>query len=85
MQNPKIGKYTRQGTEYPTETLSGKPYSRAETDPPPAIVHHLTDSAFAVGDVFAAPGFDVDAALAKLRAELAAAERVQRKPVEKSE
>lgn len=73
MHNPKIGRYTSQGTVYPSETLSGKPYSRAETDPPPAIVHGLTESVFAVGDVFPPPGFDTEAELVKLKALLAPA------------
>lgn len=71
MQNPKIGRYTPQGTVYPSETLSGKPYARSEHDPPPAIVHDLAGGAFVVGDVFPPPGFDAEAELNKLKTLLA--------------
>lgn len=71
--NPKIGQHTPEGTVYPSETITGKPYARGEIDPPPLVVHQLDDTHFAIGDPFAPVGFDVDAALAALRAELAPA------------
>lgn len=69
--NPKIGTYTSQGTEYPTETITGKPFVQGDYDPPPAIVHGLLEGHFAIGDVFPPPGFDVNAEIAKLNAEIA--------------
>lgn len=71
MSNPKIGRFTPEGTVYPCETITGKPYSRSEYDPPPAIVHEFGGGFFAVGDVFPPRAFDVEAALASLRAEVA--------------
>lgn len=71
MTNPKIGRYTPEGTQYPSETITGKPYARSEYDPPPAIVHDFAEGYFAVGDVFPPRDFDVNAALAGLRAEIA--------------
>lgn len=79
--NPKIGKYTPQGTVYPSETITGKPFARAEREAPPAIVHELAEGYFAVGDVFPPRGFDVEAALSALRAELVPTPS-SRKPVE---
>ena len=73
MTNPKIGKSTPEGVVYPSETITGKPYARAELDPAPTIVHEFADGYFAVGDMFPPAGFDVDAALAALRAEVAPA------------
>lgn len=68
--NPKIGSYTPEGTVYPTETITGKPYARGETDPPPAIVHGVGEQHFAVGEVFLPPDFNVEAALDELKAAL---------------
>lgn len=69
--NPKIGTYTPEGTIYPTETITGKPYARGEFDPPPAIVHGIGEYHFAIGDPFAPRDFDVEVELDLLRAALA--------------
>lgn len=76
--NPKIGTYAPEGAIYPTETISGKPYSRSEYDPPPTIVHGLLDGHFAIGEIWLPRDFDVNAAVAALNAELRPASR---KPV----
>lgn len=68
MNNPKLGRYTPEGTVYPTETITGKPYARGEYDPPPAIVHNIGEHWFSVGDVFPPQDFDLDAALEALKA-----------------
>jgi hypothetical protein len=68
--NPKIGTYAPEGAIYPSETISGKPYSRTEYDPPPTIVHGLLDGHFALGEIWLPRDFDVNAAVAALNAEL---------------
>lgn len=69
--HPKIGRYTPEGTLYPTETITGKPYARGEFDPPPAIVHMLQDGYFVIGEVFLPRGFDVEVELDLLRSVIA--------------
>lgn len=69
--NPKIGTYSAEGVLYPSETISGKSYTRGELDPPPAIVHEFAPGYFAVGDVFPPAGFDLEAALKTLASEVA--------------
>lgn len=71
--NPKLGKSTPEGVVYPSQMITGKPYARAELDPAPTIVHEFADGYFAVGDMFPPADFDVEAELAKLRAEVAPA------------
>lgn len=66
--HPKIGKYLPEGTVYPTETITGKPYARGEFDPPPPIVHEFAVGYFAVGEVWIPRGFSVEAELEKLKA-----------------
>jgi hypothetical protein len=85
MQNPKVGKYTPEGTVYPSQSLSGKPYARSEYDPPPAILHDLGGGAFAVGDVFPPPGFDAEAELNRLKALVAPAPTSSRRVSEAGE
>lgn len=80
--NPKIGKLN--AGEYPSQTITGKPYSRDEKDPPPTIVYGLVDDWVAVGDIFAPAGFDVQAELDKLMVEVAP-KVVPMKKVDKNE
>lgn len=77
--NPKIGRYTPEGAVYPSEMITGKPYSRSETDPAPTIVHDFAEGYFAIGDLFPPREFDVNAALAALRAEITPAPVVSSK------
>jgi hypothetical protein len=69
MTNPKIGKLEE--NQYPSQLITGKPYQRSETDPPPTIVHDLGEGYVAIGDMFPPAGFDIEAALDVLKAELA--------------
>lgn len=69
--NHKIGHYNDDGTlTYPSKTLAGADFERGEFDPPPAHLHNLGGKFFAIGDVWPPKGFDVNAELDKLRAEL---------------
>lgn len=70
--NPKIGTYAPEGTIFPTQTITGKPFQRSEYDAMPPVIHDLIGGHFAVGEVFLPRDFDVEAALQELNAELSA-------------
>lgn len=73
MDNPKLGTINNDGsTTWPTVTLAGAPFEHGQYDPPPAIVHTLPGGYLAVGDVWPPRDFDVEAALATLKAEVLA-------------
>ena len=69
--NPKIGIRNANGTikSYPSQSLSGRPlsFTGGPKQTPPAIVHNLSATEFAIGDVTPPKGFDVQAAVDALR------------------
>ncbi len=70
--NAKIGTIQPDGSVvWPSETLAGAPFERGDFDKPPAIQHTLDAVGhFCIGDVWPPRGFDVNAALDALKAEL---------------
>lgn len=79
MTDPRIGHRTEQGVEYPSQTLSGRPYRREAQSQPPNTVQ-LGGGDFAVLDPFPPVGFDRRAALEALRKPPSRSKRIEPQP-----
>lgn len=73
MDNPKIGTIDANGNpQFPTQTLSGQLIDSDDRATLTGHIHMLSSTTFCIGDVFVPKGFDVQAAIDALKAEIAA-------------
>lgn len=65
MNDPRIGTVSeKQGISYPTQTVSGRPI----TDTNGLPMHNIGGGMFVMFDIFPQVGFDLDSALAEIKA-----------------
>lgn len=72
MDNPKIGTIDDAGNpQFPSQSLSGQALDMDDRTTLTGHIHMLTSTTFCIGDVFPVKGFDVQAAIDALKAEVA--------------